>query len=119
MTYRTESLERNEPVFITAFILELLNEVKNILILYLADIGPISEINVSGLAYLGPRVSEEAAPLPGGEDEEQELTDVAQSALPTVGTEALVGVESVDAGPSVATGVAGTVIDVLGGGTTC
>lgn len=37
---------------------------------------------------------------------------MAQSALPAVGAEALVGVESVDAGPSVATGVAGTVIDV-------
>lgn len=48
--------------------------------------------------------------------EEQELTDVAQSALPAVGTDALVGVESVDAGPSVATGVAGAVVDVLGGG---
>lgn len=41
---------------------------------------------------------------------------MAQSALPAVGTEALVGVESVDAGPSVTTGLAGTVIDVLGRG---
>lgn len=40
---------------------------------------------------------------------------MAQSALPAVGTDALVGVESVDAGPSVAAGVAGAVIDVFSG----
>lgn len=49
------------------------------------------------------------------ENDHEELTGVAQSAIPAVRTEALVGVESVNAGPSVATGVAGAVIDVFGG----
>lgn len=85
----------------------------------MADIGLLSGINIrSEQFYFELRVSEgdeEVAPRLGREDGEQELTDVAQSALPAVGTEALVGVESVDAGPSVAAGVAGTIIDVWRG----
>lgn len=42
----------------------------------------------------------------------EELTEVAQSTLPAVWTDALKGVQSVDAGPSVSTGVADAVINV-------
>lgn len=75
--------------------------------MHLADIGQMSDITISsGQQYLGLKVSE------GDHDK---LTGVAQSTLPAIRTEALVGVESVNAGPSIATGVAGAVIDILRG----
>lgn len=40
------------------------------------------------------------------------LTEVAESTLPAVRTEALEGVHSIDAGPSVSTGVADAVVDI-------
>lgn len=46
------------------------------------------------------------------EEEEEELTAVAELPLPAVRTEALEGVDPVDAGPSIPAGVAGAVIDV-------
>lgn len=40
------------------------------------------------------------------------LTEVTEFALPAVGTKALEGVHSIDAGPSISTGVADAVVDI-------